>query len=201
MKNLACALLVAVGMASCAAESDAPVNYEETNVSLEKNFNARSVDYREGDKNSPNLTELTPISEDEANSILNTLRSRKNAQASNSVSSTEGEPGQTFLTISAEQKIDGKHTLTIQMEMISYEDDGSLYYKSSKAFAQSDCYKWHMSGFGLSSDSPDGMYKIEGTSNLYFKIVKDGIRYIQVPVKVAGNYNPKTHEANFSYSI
>ena len=92
MKNLACALLVAVGMASCAAESDAPVNYEETNVSLEKTFNARSVDYREGDKNSPNLTELTPISEDEANSILNTLRSRKNAQASNSVSSTEGEP-------------------------------------------------------------------------------------------------------------
>ena len=76
-KDLACALLVAVGMASCTAESDAPVMNEETTVSLEKTFNARSVDYQEDGKNSLNLSELTPVSVEEANNILKVLRERR----------------------------------------------------------------------------------------------------------------------------
>ena len=200
-KDLACALLVAVGMASCTAESDAPVMNEETTVSLEKTFNARNVDYQEDGKNSLNLSELTPVSVEEANNILKVLREKKDAKTAHSVSAKDGEPGQTFLTVSAEQQIDGRHKLTLQMTMITYADDGSLYYKDYRAFAASDLYKWHMTGFGLSTAGPEGMYKIEGTSNLYFKVVDEGVRYIQVPVKVTGSYNPKTHEANFAYSI
>ena len=83
--NLVRTLLMAVGMASCTAVSDAPVNHEESTSTLEKNFNARSVNYRAGDKNSPNLSELTPVSEDEANSILNTLRSHRNVKVSHAV--------------------------------------------------------------------------------------------------------------------
>ena len=199
--NLVHTLLMAVVMASCTAVSDIPVDNEETTTSLEKNFNARSTNYREGDKNSPNLSELAPVSIEEADRILSTLRSHKNVKASNDVSRKNGEDGQTILTVSAEQQIDNRHRLTLQMTMISYADDGSLYYKDYKAFAASDQYAWHMTGFGLSSNGTDGTYKIEGTSNLYFKVMDDELRYIQVPVKVTGTYNPKNHEVNFTYDI
>ena len=62
-------------------------------------------------------------------------------------------------------------------------------------------YMWHMTGFGLASSGSEGMYKIEGTSNLYFKVMDDSLYYIQVPVKVNGTYDSKTHEVNFTYEI
>ena len=58
-----------------------------------------------------------------------------------------------------------------------------------------------MTGFGLASSGKDGLYKIEGTSNLYFKVMDDSLYYIQVPVKVTGTYDSKTHEVNFTYEI
>ena len=70
LKNLVCALLAAVGMASCTAESDAPMNTEEATFSLEKTFNARSIDYQANGKNSLDLSELPPISIKEAENIL-----------------------------------------------------------------------------------------------------------------------------------
>lgn len=200
-KNLACALLAVAGMASCTAESDTLVTDETTSISLERNYNARSIDYQEGERNSLNLAELTPVSVEEANDILKVLREKKNVKTLHSVSAKDGEPGQTYLTISVEQQIDNCHKLTLQMTMITYADDGSLYYKDYHAFAASDLYKWYMTGFGLSTAGTEGMYKIEGTSNLYFKVVEGDVHYIQVPVKVAGTYNPKTHEADFTYFI
>lgn len=199
--NLVRTLLMAVGMASCTAVSDAPMNHEESTSTLEKNFNARSVNYHAGDKNSPNLSELTPVSVDEANNILNALRSHRNVKVNHAINEKAGEAGQTFLTISTEQQIADSHRLTLQMTMITYADDGSLYYKDYKSFAASDMYMWHMTGFGLASSGSEGMYKIEGTSNLYFKVMDDSLYYIQVPVKVTGTYNPKTHEVNFTYDI
>ena len=199
--NLVRTLLMAVGMASCTAVSDAPMNHEETTSPLEKNFNARSVNYHAGDKNSPNLSELTPVSVDEANNILNALRSHRNVKVNHAINEKAGEAGQTFLTISTEQQIADSHRLTLQMTMITYADDGSLYYKDYKSFAASDMYMWHMTGFGLTSSGSEGMYKIEGTSNLYFKVMDDSLYYIQVPVKGTGTYNPKTHEVNFTYDI
>ena len=200
-KNLACALLIVAGMASCTAESDVPVMNEEITVSLEKTFNARSVDYQEGGKNSLNLSDLAPVSVEEAHDILKVLREKKNAKSAHSISAKDGEMGQKFLTVSAEQQIDNCHKLTLQMTMITYADDNSLYYKDYRAFAASDLYIWHMTGFGLSTVGSEGMYKIEGISNLYFKVVDKGVHYIQVPVKVTGNYNPKTHEVIFTYFI
>jgi hypothetical protein len=62
-------------------------------------------------------------------------------------------------------------------------------------------YHWHAHGFGLSTAGQSGMYKFECDSYLYFKLVDDGIRYIQVPLKIQGKYRPETHEANFTYSL
>lgn len=200
-KNLACAVLVALGMASCTAESDAIVNEVETSVSLEKTFNARSVDYQKGSKSNLDLDNLVPVTTDEATAILNVLRNHKNLTESNSVTTTEGEPGQTFLTISAEQCVNNLHTLELQLQMISYADDNSLFYKDCKASTKSSNYLWHLTGFGLTSNGTDGTFKLECTSNLYFKVMGEGIKYLQVPVKVNGVYNPQGHVVNFTYSF
>ena len=201
LKNLVCALLAAVGMASCTAVSDAPMNTEEATFSLEKTFNARSIDYQANGKNSLDLSELPPISIKEAENILQTLRNCTQMESSHSVQRTDGQEGQTLLTVSAEQRVNNSHAFTIQLEMISYADDGSLYYKDYKAIASSNLYHWHTHGFGLSTAGQSGMYKFECDSYLYFKIVDNGIRYIQVPLKIQGKYRPDTHEANFTYSL
>ena len=200
-KSLACAMLVIMGMVSCTAESDAIVNEVETTVSLEKSFNARSVEYQNGKKNELNLGDLIPVSTDEAISILNMLREKKGLTESCSVTTKEGETNQSFLTIHAEQCVNSCYNLALQLQMISYADDNSLYYKDSEVSANSSQFLWHKTGFGLSSNGADGMFKFECTSYLYFKVVEDGIKYMQVPVKVNGDYNPKTHEVSFDYSI
>lgn len=157
LTNLACAMLVVISMASCTAESDATMNYEEVTFSLEKNYNARSVNYVEGSKNDLGLSELPPVSVQEAESILKQLREQKGLTANHSLDSKDGESGQKFLTVSAECCVGNAHKLTLQLSMISYEDDGSLYYKDYKAFASSYLYKWHMNGFGLSTAGTSGI--------------------------------------------
>lgn len=201
VKNLACALLVAVCMMSCAAESTEMNEPAEVAFSLEKTFNARSMTYTVGSKNMPNLAQLPPVTLDEADKILHALRDHKNMAVEHSLQTTEGEEGQKFLTISTECCVAKQHKLTLQLSMITYDDDGSLYYKDCNGFASSQLYKWQLTGFGLASTTTAGLYTFECTSYLYFKIADKEIGYIQVPVKVNGTYNSTNHEVNFTYSL
>ena len=198
--NLACAMLVVAGMTSCAAESDESLNLNEVNFSLEKTFNARSVNYQEGNKNALDLSEITPISLDEAEEILSTLRAQKDASYDYELKSAVGEPGQNILTLSGKYSVGQQHTFTLELTMITY-DDNSLYYKDNKAYAASSDYKWSLSGFGLSSSGNEGMYKFECNSYLYFKIAGEELKYVQVPVKVYGDYNSTNQEMKFTYSL
>ena len=190
-----------VGLTSCAAESDESLNQNEVDFSLEKTFNARSVNYQEGNKSTLNLSEITPISLDEAEQILNTLRKQNDASYTYELKSTVGKPGQNILTVSGKYSVGEEHNFTLELTMITYDDDNSLYYKDNKAYASSSEYKWSLSGFGLSSNGNEGMYKFECNSYLYFKIAGEEMKYIQVPVKVYGDYNSINHEMKFTYSL
>ena len=64
LKNIVCASLATLSMASCTVESDAIVNEVETSVSLGKNFNA--VNHLRGSKNGLNLNDLVPVTADKA---------------------------------------------------------------------------------------------------------------------------------------
>lgn len=66
LKNIVCASLATLSMASCTAESDAIVNEVEASVSFKKNFNARSIDYPKESKNGLNLNDLVPVTADKA---------------------------------------------------------------------------------------------------------------------------------------
>ena len=199
--NLACALLIAACMTSCAAESTEPETTTEVSFSLEKTFNARSLTYQAGNKNMPDLSQLPPVSIQEAEDILHTLREQKNLSEDCTLEATEGTPGQKLLTISSERSVGKNHRFTLQLSMITYEDDGSLYYKDCKAFASSSLYKWHLTGFGLASTQTAGLYTFECASYLYFRIVGEKETFIQVPVKVTGEYKSNSHQVNFTYSL
>lgn len=66
LKNIVCASLATLSMASCTVESDAIVNEVETSVSLGKNFNTKSVNHLRGSKNGLNLNDLVPVTADKA---------------------------------------------------------------------------------------------------------------------------------------
>ena len=107
--NLACALLIAACMTSCAAESTEPETTTEVSFSLEKTFNARSLTYQAGNKNMPDLSQLPPVSIQEAEDILHTLREQKNLSEDCTLETTEGTPGQKLLTISSERSVGKNH--------------------------------------------------------------------------------------------
>lgn len=201
LMNLACALLIAACMTSCAAESTEPETSTEVAFSLEKTFNARSLTYTAGSKNMPDLSQLPPVTIKEAEDILHTLREQKNLSEECSLETTEGTSGQKLLTINTECSVNKLHKFTLQLFMITYEDDGSLYYKECNAFASSSLYKWQLTGFGLASTSTAGLYTFECASYLFFKLADEDSTYIQVPVKVKGEYNSNIHEVNFTYAL
>ena len=199
--NLACALLVAVCMVSCTAESDQLKNVKNETLSLEKTFNARSLTYTAGSKNMPDLSQLPPVTIQEAEKILHTLRKQENVEEKHSLETQERASGQKNLIVSTECSVGKQHQFTLQLFMITYEDDGSLYYKECRAFASSSLYEWKLTGFGLASTRTAGMYTFECASYLYFKIAGEKTTYIQVPVKVEGEYDSNTQSANFTYSL
>jgi len=38
-------------------------------------------------------------------------------------------------------------------------------------------------------------------SYIYMKVADNGIKYMQIPVSIRGTYNPKSHDASFTYKL
>ena len=197
--HLIIAMLVMMSLASCSADGNDPVENSVSTYLLEKTYGARSVTYKENNSDKLKLSELPAISLSEADHILSVLRKHTDAQEELDIrTATKGE--QTWLRIVMKQTIDHKYAFTIQLNMNCYSD-GSLYYGGYQAECSSSLIKWYLKGFSLATDNATKNYKFESQSYIYMKVIDNGIKYMQIPVTIKGNYNPRNHDAAFSYNL
>ena len=98
------------------------------------------------------------------------------------------------------QTINGKYTFTIQLNLPGYAD-GDLYYNGYNAECSSSLMKWYVKGFSLASDNSEGNFIFQSESYIYMKVADNGIKYMQIPVSIRGTYNPKSHDASFTYKL
>ena len=70
-----------------------------------------------------------------------------------------------------------------------------------RAECSSSLIKWYLKGFSLATDNATKNYKFESQSYIYMKVIDNGIKYMQIPVTIKGNYNPRNHDAAFSYNF
>ena len=82
-----------------------------------------------------------------------------------------------------------------------YEVNGVTYYKSYDANCSANTFEWYIKGFSFATDNSTGNNKFEGPSYLYFKILEEGCKYIQVPVTIKGTYCPSNNKAEFTYAL
>ena len=94
----------------------------------------------------------------------------------------------------------GKYTFTIQLNLTGYAD-GDLYYNGYNAECSSSLMKWYVKGFSLASDNSEGNFIFQSESYIYMKVADNGIKYMQIPVSIRGTYNPKSHDASFTYKL
>lgn len=197
--HLMIAMLVMMSLASCSADGNAPVENSVSTYLLEKTYGARSVTYEENNADHLKLSELPAISLSEAERILSALRKHTDAQEELDVQAApQGE--QTWLKIAMKQTIDHKYAFTIQLNMKCYSD-GSLYYSGYQSECSSSLIKWYLKGFSLATDPATKNYKFESQSYIYMKVIDNEVKYMQIPVTIKGYYNPRNHEAAFSYNL
>lgn len=61
--------------------------------------------------------------------------------------------------------------------------------------------KWYVKGFSLASDNSESNFIFQSESYIYMKVADNGIKYMQIPVSIRGTYNPKSHDASFTYKL
>ena len=135
----------------------------------------------------------------EADEILSNLRKHTNAKEEHNVLAAD-KGNQTLLKVITSQTINGKYTFTIQLNLTSYAD-GDLYYNGYNAECSSSLMKWYVKGFSLASDNSEGNFIFQSESYIYMKVADNGIKYMQIPVSIQGTYNPKNHDASFTYKL
>ena len=62
-------------------------------------------------------------------------------------------------------------------------------------------HEWYVKGFSLASDNSEGNFIFQSESYIYMKVADNGIKYMQIPVSIWGTYNPKSHDASFTYKL
>ena len=55
----------------------------------------------------------------------------------------------------------------------------------------------NLTGYANSEDN----FIFQSESYIYMKVADNGIKYMQIPVSIRGTYNPKSHDASFTYKL
>ena len=191
------AVSVVMALTSCSAELIDPADGQVTKSVLETEYNALKVD-----SVLPDISSLPVISMSEAESILSSLRTHKNAKEEFSVN-THDEGDAHKWELHMKQTIDGKYAFSIQLSITSY-DDGSLFYDGYSANCSFNKVFWQVGGFSFESDkqhSEDFMFK--SSSSIFFNVVSQNGEhaYYRIPVSIQGTYHPAQQKSSYTYSL
>lgn len=199
MRNLIMwVIILFVGMTSCAVNECDPLEQTE-NIDALASFGAKEL----ADNNfiaTLALDELPGMSAGEVGAILSNIRKHSQSQKHYNVEENNHDDF-CDVDILMDETINDKYTFTIQLHMERNNNNGIVYYKSFEADCSSDQFEWYIKGFSFSSDNLTGNNKFESPSFLYFKVLDEGVTFIQIPVLVKGTYNPKNNKADFTYSF
>lgn len=201
MKNsiLFVAMLIIMGMTSCTATENDPMQEVDNFTSLTSSYGARSVSSSDNICKKLRLEELPGISAEEACNILSKLK--KHNQSVKHYDVTENSHGDICdVNITMDETVSNQYTFTIQLHM-EKDGKGTVYFKSFEADCSANDFTWYIKGFSFSTDNETGANKFESPSNLYFKILDEEVSYMQVPVIVKGTYDTTDNKAEFSYSL
>lgn len=202
MKNsiFVVAMLAIMSMTACTANENDPMEQVETLSSLTTSFGARSLAATDNICKKLHLEELPGMSVAETHNILSSIKAHKESEKHYDVNA-EKHGNHSDVDITMDETIGHLYTFTIQLHMQKDEETGVIYYKNYEANCNSYEFTWHINGFSFATDNATGDNKFEAPSYLYFKVLGEGVQYIQVPVTVKGTYCPKNNKADFTYSL
>ncbi|MBQ7097579.1 MAG: DUF5033 domain-containing protein, partial [Clostridia bacterium] len=159
------AVSVVMALTSCSAELIDPADSQVTKSVLETEYNALKVE-----SVLPDIASLPVMSMSEAENLLVSLRTHKNAKEEFSANiHDEGEAHKWELNM--KQTIDGKYAFSIQLSITSY-DDGSLFYDGYSANCSLSKIFWQVGGFSFESDKAHSEdFKFNSSSSIFLNVV------------------------------
>lgn len=199
--TLLATMLIIMSMTACSAEGNDPMeNIHTSDISLLTIYGARSISSDDDFTKKMHLEDLPAISFDEAGKILNVIK--KHTQSEKNYSMEENIHNRMRnIKISMHETVAQQYTFSLHLNMERDMENGVTYFKNYQAKCSADTFVWYIKGFSFASDNKTDGYKFECPGYLYFKIVNDGIQYIQVPVNINGTYQPDTDKADFEYKL
>ena len=199
MRNLIMwVIILFVGMTSCAVNECDPLEQTD-NIDALASFGAKEL---ADNKIISTLTldELPGMSASEVSVILSNIQKHSQSEKHYMVEENDHD-GFCDVDILMDETINHKYTFTIQLHMERNNNSGVMYYKGFEADCTSNQFEWYIKGFSFSSDNLTGNNKFESPSYLYFKVLNEGVTFIQVPILVKGTYSPTDNKADFTYSF
>lgn len=193
------AMLAVLSMTSCASSENDPMEQVET-IDMLSTYGARSLATTDKSFKNFQLDELPGISVSEVRNILSTIKGHVQEKQTLDVKETM-HSDYCDIDIIMDETINRQYTFTIHLQMQKNQENGVVYYKSYETSCSANNFIWYIKGFSFSTDNATGNNKFESPSYLYFKVLDDGVNYIQVPVTVKGTYNPKDNQAEFTYTL
>lgn len=191
------AALLIMAFTSCSAELIGTDEEMATKSVLETEYNALSITAVNSE-----VSSLPAITMSEAENILKSLRSHKNAKEELEVN-THDEGDAHLWDLLMKQTIDLRYCFTIELHITSY-DDGSLFYNGYESDCTLDKIHWKVGGFSFESDKTNpGDFKFSSSSDIFLKISsEDGnLKYYKVPVAITGKYQPQKQASNYTYTL
>ena len=193
------AMLTIMSMTACTASDNDPIEQVE-NFDMLSTYGIQNVATSSKTFQDLHLNELPGLSIKEACEILSSIRKHKESEKHYDVK--ENQHGDhNDIDIIMDETIGHKYTFTIQLHMQKDSKSGTMFYKSYEADCSANNFAWYIKGFSFSTDNTTGDNKFESPSHLYFKVLNENVKYIQVPVKIIGTYCPINNKAEFSYTL